>query len=147
MSSGKRGSVNTIHLPNTANVLLLYPGKSLKSQIDLWAFGCSERQVDVSFEQSLPAIRRLVRRANAVLVDATEDPSQATDAFLQATAQLGTASVAMYTETAHEGLEVFVRIQGSLFFLGPLLANNWDGFFEQLSEGKAGPPLQRFSRT
>ncbi|KKK48616.1 hypothetical protein LCGC14_3143320, partial [marine sediment metagenome] len=45
------------------------------------------RQDEGSFERSLPEIRKLLRVSSTVLVDATEDPSQATDAFLQAVAR------------------------------------------------------------
>jgi hypothetical protein len=142
---GEEGFVNTIHFSITTNVLLMYASRSLKNQMDSWTSGRPEWQAEVSFERSLPAIRKLLRRVDAVLVDATEDPAQATDALLQAIGRLGTASVAMYTETAHDGLELFTRIQGSLFFLGPLSDSEWTGFFERLPAGKANPPIPRSS--
>ena len=76
-----RDFVNTIDFPAAANILLLYPGESLRNQIGLWASRCFDRRVDVSFERSLPEIRSLLPYADMVVVDATEDPSQATDAF------------------------------------------------------------------
>lgn len=123
--------VNVLHIPKTADVLLLYPGDSLKDQITLWSAQHPERQAEMSFERSLPKIRSLLRRATTVLVDATEDPSQATDAFLQAVARLGAGAVAMYTETMHDDLELFVRMRGSLFFLGPILNEHWNDYFER----------------
>jgi hypothetical protein len=135
--------VNISRLPNT-DVVLLYPEESLTDQIRRWIMKDPRRRVEVSYERSLPGIRRLLRQARMALVDATEDPSQATDAFLQAIAALGVDAVAMYTEIMHDGLEVFVRSQGSLFFLGPLFDTDWASFFERLPARRIGvPPARR----
>ena len=128
--------MSVLQLPVTADVLLLYPGDSLKDQIGLWALRRPGRQVDMSFERLLPEIRELLRHASAAMVDATEDPSQATDALLQAVARLGANAVAVYTETTHDGLELFVRMRGSLFLLGPLVDEQWDELFERLLDTK-----------
>ena len=72
-----------------ADILLLYPDPSLQAQIGLWASRHPERQVATSRERSLPEIRRLLGRSGAALIDATGDPSRATDAFLQGVAQSG----------------------------------------------------------
>lgn len=124
--------MSVLHFPATADVLLFYPGGSLNDQIGLWSSRHPERQVETSFERSLPKIRKLLRKTGAAMVDATEDPGQATDALLQAVARLGAKTVAMYTETMHDGLELFVRVRGSLFLLGPLFDEQWQGFFERL---------------
>ena len=45
----------------------------------------------------------------------------------------------MYTEVTHRELEVLVRVQGSLFLLGPLWADEVGGFFRLVSrQGKDG---------
>lgn len=119
---------------STMDVLLLYPGASLDGQICRWVAKNPQRRVEASFERYLPDIRRLLHRSHMAVVDATKDPSQATDAFLQAIAALGTDAVAMYSETIHDGLEVFVRSQGSLFFWGPLADDDWASFFAALPE-------------
>ena len=77
------------------------------------------------------------------MVDATEDPAQATDAFLQAVARLGAAAVTMYTEAAHDDLELFVRMRGSMFLLGPLLDQQWEEVFECLLRAKRPLPVVR----
>jgi hypothetical protein len=91
--------------------------------------------VRVCFERKLPEIRSALRGVGAVLVDATTDPSQATDALLQAIACIGSHTVAMYTETMHSGLEVFTRMQGSLFLLGPLFHEQWQDLLGQWLQG------------
>jgi len=128
--------VNVLQIPKTADVLLLYPGHSLKDQITCWSARHPKRQAELSFERSLPRIRALLKRATTVLVDATEDPSQATDAFLQAVARLGAGAVAMYTETMHDDLELFVRMRGSLFLAGPLWNEQWEDYFERQLRNK-----------
>jgi hypothetical protein len=115
----------------------------LRRQIGFWASNHPERQVDMSDERSLPKIRKLLQPSGAVLVDATEDPSQATDAFLQAVARLGAAAVAMYTDMMHDDLELFVRVRGSQFILGPLLGEQWDDFFERFLGANRTVPASR----
>ena len=122
--------------PVTADVLLFYPGRSLREQVHLWNARCPERCVETSRVCSLPEIRRLLRRSDAVLIDATRDPSRATDAFLQAVTCLGAGAVMMYTETADEYLELFVRMRSSLFLLGPLFDQDWDEALEYLLVAK-----------
>jgi hypothetical protein len=124
--------MSLLHLPATTDILLLYPGQSLLDQVDLWAAQHPERQLEVSRERSLPEIRDLLRHSGAAVADATEDPAQATDAFLQAVTRLGRSAVAMYTEVMHDDLELFVRMQGSLFLLGPLYEEQWEELFERL---------------
>jgi hypothetical protein len=127
--------------PTTPGILLLYPGESLKNQIGLWTTRHSEWQLTISFEQSLPVIRKLLRDAGAAIVDTTEDPSQATNAFLQAVARLGANAVTMYTEMMHEGLELFVRVRGSLFVLGPMFDEQWDELFDRLWQMRKTTPI------
>jgi hypothetical protein len=123
--------VSVLHLPATGDILLLYPGESLRDQIRLWRGRRLGRRIETSFEKSLPEIRGLLRHAGAALVDATDDPSQAADALLQAVTRLGANAAAVYSERMHDGLELFVRVRGSMFLLGPLLDDEWDGFFER----------------
>ena len=135
--------MTVLQLPTTADILLLYPGESLRDQIGVWARRHPERQVDSSLERSLPAIRGLLRRAGSSLVDATEDPGQATDAFLQAVARLGAGAVTMYTEATHEDLELFVRLRGSLYLFGPLFDEQWEEVFNHLLRAKWPAPVSR----
>jgi len=134
--------VNVLQTKKTADVLLLYPGDSLKEQITCWSGQHPERQAELSSERSLPKIRALLHRATTVLIDATSDPCMATDAFLQAIARLGAGAVAVYTEKMHDDLELFVRMHGSLFLLGPLWNEQWEDYFaRQLPSDVPNPAL------
>lgn len=135
--------MSVLHLPATADVLLFYPGESLGDQLGLWTARHPDRQVETSFERSLPEIRKLLRNAGIALIDATENPSQATDAFLQAVTQLGANVVTMYTEKMHDDLEMFVRMHGSLFILGPLFEQQWDDLIKRLLRSKDNQSASR----
>ena len=118
--------MGVLHLPVATDVLLLYPGVSLQNQIGLWAMRHSRRHVEASLGWSQRDQRVLLRYARTALVDATEDAARARKVFLRAVANLGAGAVVMYTETMHDALEVFVRVRGSLFLLGPLLDEQWE---------------------
>jgi hypothetical protein len=90
---------------------------------------------------SPPEIRPLLRYAGTALVDATEDPARAREAFLRAVARLGTGAVAMYTETMHDSLELFVRVRGALFLLGPLGDEQWEEYFRRTLRTKKASPV------
>lgn len=118
--------MSVLHLPVSADVLLFYPGRSLGDQLGPWAARHTDRLIEMCFERSLPEIREALKNVGIVVIDATEDPAQATDAFLQAVARLGANAVMMYTERMHDDLEMFARVHGSLFVLGPLFEYQWD---------------------
>jgi len=84
----------------------------------------------VSFERSLPGIRKWLRRAALAVIDASEDPAQASDAFLQSVSVLRADSVAVYAERTHEGLELLVRMLGAPLLLGPMGMEEWEEFLE-----------------
>lgn len=130
------GVVDVLRFPATIDVLLLYPGDSLLSQVNAWAMWHPERRVELASERSLPEVRKLLCSAGTALIDATDDPSQAADAFLQAVARLGADAVAVYTETTHEDLESLVREHRSQFFLGPFGSWQWAEVFGRLLKKK-----------
>lgn len=111
-------------------VVLLYPGDSLSQQAAAWGRNHADCAVRRSAVKSLPGIRSALHGADLALIDATDDYPQAIDAFSQARSQLGAEATTIYTERMHEGLEMFVRLHGSLLLLGPLGDAEWDGFFE-----------------
>jgi hypothetical protein len=93
--------------------------------------------MDFVFARSAQDVRRLAVKADAVLIDATEDHAQAIDAFSLALTQLGAARTTLYTEQLHEGLEPFVRMQGALLLLGPLKETQWEDFWQRTApEGR-----------
>ena len=129
MNNRKKGSP-------VGEIALFYPCDSLSRQITSWARkhpGCT---IQSSFSKTLPEIRSVLERVDVAVVDATEDHAQAADAFLQASARLGTNGAAMYSERMHDDMEVFVRSRGALVLLGPLDEAEWDGFLDLALYGK-----------
>jgi hypothetical protein len=117
------------NLQSTPQIILFYPSLSLRGQLQSWSEQRGGRQMQISFERSLAGIRRQVRRVDFVLVDATEDPAQASDAYFQVYKTVGPESMAVYTESVHDGLEFMVRRLGVTLLLGPMSASEWDDFF------------------
>jgi hypothetical protein len=69
-----------------------------------------------------------LRSAALTVIDATEDPARASDAFLQSINVLGAESVAVYTEKMYADLELLVRILGTPLFLGPMTSEEWENY-------------------
>lgn len=113
-----------------SGIMLFYPGRLLRSQIFDWAEQHGGCRAAVSFERSLPGIRKWLRRAALAVIDATEDPAQAADAFLQSVGALRADSVAVYTEKMHDGLELLVRMLGAPLLLGPMSTEEWEEYLE-----------------
>jgi hypothetical protein len=104
----------------------------LISQIHDWASRHGGCRTAISFEHMLPGIRKWLHSAELAVIDATDDPAQASDAFLQAVGVLKPHAVAVYTEKTHDGLELLVRSLGAPLLLGPMIAEEWDEFFESM---------------
>lgn len=64
------------------------------------------------------------------MIDATADPAQGADAFLQSISVLTSDSVAVYTEKTHEELELMIRTFGAPLLLGPMSMQEWEEFLE-----------------
>jgi hypothetical protein len=118
------------HLHSTPQNVLFYPSASLSGQLRAWSEQCGGWQMRISFERSLAGIRRRISGADFVLIDATTDPAQASDAYFQSFNALGPDSMAVYTEIVHDGLENLVRRLGVMLLLGPMSVSEWDDFFE-----------------
>jgi hypothetical protein len=113
-----------------SGIVLFYPGRLLMNQIYDWADAHGGCRALVSFERSLPGIRKAARRAEYAVIDATSDPAQGADAFLQSVGVLKSDSVAVYTEKTHEGLELMVRTFGAPLLLGPMNMEEWEELLE-----------------
>jgi hypothetical protein len=138
-----RRAVSNLQVSGIADVLLLQPARSLSDQIAHWARQRPGWRIAMSFARKLPEIRKVLDQTNTAIVDATEDPCLAAEGFLQAVTQLGASAVTMYTEVTHRDLELLVRVRGSLFLLGPLWADEWEGFFDgSLRRPKAASIVQ-----
>ena len=128
-------------------IAVCYPTESLSCQVAQWAGEHDDCTVEPVFARSVLEIRRSLQGADMVVIDATDDHAQAIDAFSQSIARLGPGRVTVYTERMHEGLELFVRKQGSWLLLGPLTHLEWEGLFsrtlEMIPQGQAQPPRRR----
>ena len=113
-------------------IAVCYPSESLSRQLRLWAIAHDDCGIEPVFGRSIGEIRRSLSGAETVLVDAGNDHAQAIELFSQSVARLGSRHVAVYTEKIHEGLELFVRTQGSWLLLGPLDHWQWEDFFSSM---------------
>jgi hypothetical protein len=117
-------------------MLVLYPTPSLLRQVGAWSGRHAECRVESAAARAAGEIRKAIDRAEAVLIDATEDHVQAVDALALALGSFGASKTVVYTERMHEGLEQFVRLQGVLLLFGPLSGAQWEGLFERLMPGR-----------
>jgi len=120
------------------HIAICYPTESLSRQVALWAGRHEDCEIKPVFGRSVLEIRRSLNGADVVLVDASDDHAQAIELFSQSVTGLGSRRVAVYTERMHEGLELFVRMQGAWLLLGPLKHWQWEEFFSSML-----PPAQR----
>lgn len=127
---------------NKPGVAVFYPGASLKNQLTAWFEHSSRASLESSSARSSSGIRRALRDAELVLLDATDKPERAIAAFQLSAARLGGYSVAVYTEVRHDWLELFVRRHGALLLLGPLDGQQWEEVFEYMSS-VAAPRIRR----
>jgi len=124
---------------STNDAIVLYPGDALLRQASRWARRHPASRLRVYYGRALPEIRQSLDDVDAVVIDATEDDAQAVDALLQAVACRGPDSVVVYTETMHEGLELFVRVRGVPLVLGPLDEGQWDALLASRMSVAVGP--------
>ncbi len=125
------------------SIAVCYPTESLSRQVGLWAQRHEDCGVVPVFGRSAVEIRRSLRSADMVLVDASDDHAQAIELFSQSIARLGARRVAVYTEKMHEGLELFVRTQGAWLLFGPLGSGQWEELFiSMLPTVRQKPVLQ-----
>ena len=119
---------------------VFYPGLPLLRQVQHWAKRHAQCTVEPVFARSAPEMRAALLKSDVVLVDATHDHAQAVEAFSQALGYQGNRRTAVYSETLHDGLESFVRMQGSQLLFGPLADGQWNGFFSRV---RAACPARR----
>ncbi|MGW8257345.1 MAG: hypothetical protein ACWGMZ_07675 [Thermoguttaceae bacterium] len=133
MLSGKhhRDTKTAQGFQSKAGLVLFYPGAFLLNQIRFWAERRSGCKYAICFDRALPLIRKRLRRTELAIIDATDDPSQASDAFLQAIGILRSDAVAVYTERTYENLELLVRSLGAPLLLGPMDIDEWEDYLDQ----------------
>ncbi|MBN2579105.1 MAG: hypothetical protein JXB10_08950 [Pirellulales bacterium] len=116
-------------------IVLFYPCRSLTGQVKHWLERHGGHLSQISFARTLPEIRRRMRRADTVIVDASDDAALASDAFLQSMLVMGPDTTAVYTERSAADLERLVRCFGVPFLLGPMNLAEWDAHFQRQFDG------------
>jgi hypothetical protein len=148
LGEGKIELATLMNLQTNPQIVAFYPCRSLIGQLKSWSEQRGGLQLQLSWERSLDGIRCEMQRADFVVVDATEDPAQASDAYFQIFKTLGSESMTVYTEIVHEGLEMLVRRLGVSLLLGPMDVGEWDDFFvHKFPRTIRLPAAQEVSRT
>jgi hypothetical protein len=119
--------------------VLFYPGQSLLEQVTEWM----RRHRDVSLRlvtsRGIDAVREPVKGASMVVIDATEHPDMAGGALPRVLKMVPIRQAAVYTERTNHGLEIFVRMRGVMFLLGPMTRLEWEAFFQPMTDAAAQP--------
>lgn len=120
-------------------LLLGAPGASLLSQLKEYAAAHGTIEVGLLTPDHSSAVVRAVRKAHCVILDATEDPETAGKVLRILAGRSEAHKTAVYTETLHPGLELFVRLRGALLAVGPLSTIEWTELIEGLAHAGGGP--------
>ena len=123
--------------PATASprdVVLFYPGRSLAAQVVEWVRRRDLYGLRMAWCERPTEIRAVMSAALTSVLDATEQPAVAMNALNSALLAVGPESMAIYTERAHSGLEVFVRVRGVVLLTGPMDEYRWAAFFQRAED-------------
>jgi len=123
------------------DIVVIYGGASLLEQLGACLGGDGAGCLRVVSSRTAPAIDAAADDAAAVIVDATSAPGAAADAVERVLARIGPGPLAVYTERPHEGLELFVRVRGAMFLLGPMERSEWEAIFQQAEGVGANVPF------
>ena len=118
----------------------MYPNNALMHQVSGFSGKLSAYDFTPTSTESLSEVRDALRHATMAVVDATEDPARAVAGFSLAIIELPSGCVAVYTETVHQGLELFVRARGVPLFLGPMSDAQWEGQFDVMRRSLGRKP-------
>lgn len=113
-------------------IAVFYAGAPLMHQVSTWAATWPRYDFALSFDEDPMEIRAVFLQAEVSIIDATENPGRAMEAFLRATVELEAVSVIVYTESMTEGLELFVRSCGAMLLLGPMPDAQWKRLFDDV---------------
>jgi hypothetical protein len=125
-------------------IAVFYAGNPLMHQVSTWAATWPQYDFALSFGEGPVETCAAFRQASVSIIDATENPGRAMDAFLRATVELEAVSIIVYTESMHEGLELFVRSRGAMLLLGPMPDAQWKELFDDMERSirrRAGGPI------
>jgi len=125
---------------SAGGIVVFHPGGSLMRQLGVWSGSHPGCNLDFSSAESLLEIHKASHRGTFVLIDAVEDPRRAQLVMRQVAADREAPAVAVYTETADESLELFVRARGGLLLLGPMGNASWESVFEGVIQSDVRKP-------
>ena len=112
-----------------SSMLLLYPSVSLMRQIAAIVQPAIRCDL-LAASPVLPSrLSRLPEETFACLIDATDRPEKAMKMLEWILGLTRPPLLGVYTEVVHPGLEVFVRLRGSLLYLGPMTDAQWLDLF------------------
>ena len=110
-------------------IVLFYAEESLLVQVSEWI--CDAMMLPLNLVSSCSAfsVTEAMNTAECAIIDATVNPGKAMDVLQLALPLAGRDRLAVYTECMHDGLELFVRVRGVPFLLGPMSQTEWEGVF------------------
>jgi hypothetical protein len=116
-----------------ADIVLAYAGESLLCQVAAWVHHHQGFGLRLVSSRDPAAFEGAVADAARLVLDATEQPGAAMGGLERALTVLSPDRVAVYAETVHHGLELFVRVRGVPLLMGPLSPLDWAAFFKPLA--------------
>jgi hypothetical protein len=124
------------------DVILFYATESLVCQVAEWAKRHGDVGVHLLSTRDPVAIRSAAEGTALAILDATDWPGAAMAALECYGEDARSAAVAVYTEQAHAGLELFVRERGVRLLPGPMSPAEWEVWLDALGTGLATIPLR-----
>ena len=110
--------------------MLFHTGLSLVCQAATWVREHRRFGLRILASSGGSMMSRALDGAVLAIVDATEHPGQAMATLEAALERVSPERVAVYTERAHDGLELFVRARGVSLLLGPMEPDQWDAMLQ-----------------
>lgn len=118
-------SINT----QLGEIVLFYADESLLRQVSEWMSDSMKLPLCLVSSCSAFSVAEAMNKAECAVIDATSKPAEAMDVLQLAIPLTGRDRLAVYTERTHDGLELFVRVRGVKFLIGPMSETEWEGVF------------------
>lgn len=113
-------------------VAVVNPSMSLLVHMGGWLHDNRTFQLRlVPFRQG-EQIQEVLDAGDIAIIDGSEDPAAAAAVLERCLETIGAENTAVFSERAHDALEVFTREQGVLYVLDPATPVMWQGFFDWL---------------
>ncbi len=113
-------------------IVLFHAGESLMGQLMDCKYLQERFVLIAAFSVSKATVETAIDHNACVVIDATNCPGPAAEVLENIAARNKHQAVTVYTETMHEGLELFTRLRGAWLILGPMNDQEWAGFFRSI---------------